>query len=142
MPCTFSPDSDAEDLKNLKLSDIVITFEDGSHRNPTGATFNPANEKNELLTLLMVGHFGFSEGKRISSVSIKGSTYNGPGLSYADMGHELVFAKWWAAADHLKLENGRTHCGATYTDTTHLIQVVFNGGMSVTFNDNKKLPFA
>ena len=151
MPCTFSPDSDVEELQTLKLTDIVITMADGSTRSPTGATWNPAFERNELLTLLMLGHFGFSEGKAMKSVSIKGSTYAGAGLSYTNMGHELAFAKWWTVEDHARLEKtgnpqqdrrlDPTDCADAFPATTHLIQVVFNGGMRVTFNDHKKLPF-
>jgi len=151
MPCTFSPDSDAEELQNLKLTDILITMADGSTRSPTGATWNPASERNEMLTLLMLGHFGFGEGKAMKSITIKGSTYDGAGLSYTNMGHELAFAKWWTVEDHARLEKtgswlqdrllDPTDCADAFPDTTHLIQVVFNGGMRVTFNDRKKFPF-
>mmetsp|Transcript_102351 Transcript_102351/g.265107 ORF Transcript_102351/g.265107 Transcript_102351/m.265107 type:complete len:414 (-) Transcript_102351:176-1417(-) len=151
MPCTFSPDSQDEDLATLQLSEIEIKMSDGTSRNPTGATWAPSNERNEMRTLLLVGHFGFSENLKIVSVSVRGSSYSGGGLSYTNMGHELAYAKWWDVDSHAKLEGdgnwltdrmrGPTNCAHTFPDTTHLIQVVFNGGVTVTFNGNTKLAY-
>jgi len=154
MPCTFSPDDDWEELKNLKLTDIVITMADGSTRNPEGASYMPAIERNELITLLMLGNFGFSENQTMTSVSIKGSTYAGPGLSFTSQGDDMALARWFDVQAHYDLEGsgtwsawiidlfrGRNDCRARFGDTTHVIQLVFYGGMTVFFEGYKGLPF-
>lgn len=152
MPCTFTPDSPWEELDQLKLDDIVIEFTDGTTTKPTAASWNPATESNELKTLLTLGHYGFSKGnKTMKSVSVKGSSYTGQGIGYKDVGMELAYARWWEVEEHKELEGsgdyftdlnrGPTHCGHEFSETTHLIQVVLNGGQSVTFEGNKELSF-
>jgi len=154
MPCTFSPDDDREELLNLKLADIVITMADGTTRSPSGGSYMPAIERNEQITLLLIGDFGWRDNLTMSSVSIKGSTYSGPGLSFANQGNDMAMARWFDVQTHADLEGsgtwsawiidlarGRNDCRARFGDTTHVVQIVTYGGMTVTFNGHEGLPF-
>lgn len=154
MPCTFSPEDDREVLQNLKLTDIVITMADGTTRNPSGGSYMPAIERNEQVTLLMIGDFGRRDNLSMSSVSIKGSTYSGPGLSFTEQGDDMAMARWFDVQTHFDLEGsgtwsgwivdlarGRNDCRARFGATTHVIQIVAYGGMSVTFDGHEDLAF-
>lgn len=150
MPCTFSPGSDWAELEALKLEDISIMLENGQPAPVHGAMWMPAIERNEQRTLLTFGYYGFKDGTTPANVTIKGSTYSGPGLQYSNQGEEIVWARWYTAADHKALEGGATwrdwftassSCQSRFKDVTHVVQVVFNGGMTITFSGNTILPF-
>ncbi|CAK9090316.1 unnamed protein product, partial [Durusdinium trenchii] len=99
MPCTFNPADDVpakeqitslEDIQDLwggGGSSTGVTFPNGSRAVVTGATWLPAVEGNEWMTLLLLGNFGFKEGVNPASVVIANSNaYTGQGLQYADTG--------------------------------------------------------
>ncbi len=103
MPCTFSP-GDRDDLSNIKLENINVTLDDGSMGVVSFASYVPAIEANERLTLLLLGDFGYRHGKDPVKVMIEGASYEGYGLKYKDTGESLMFATFWNATAHKDLE--------------------------------------
>ena len=91
MPCTFAPTDDVLSHKKqiASLNDIQVNFSNGSTAVVTGATWLPAVESNEYMSILLLGYFGFREGTHPASVVIGGSNaYTGQGLQYANTGLE------------------------------------------------------
>ncbi|CAK9083915.1 unnamed protein product [Durusdinium trenchii] len=163
MPCTFNPADDVPAKEQItSLEDIQVTFPNGSRAVVTGATWLPAVEGNEWMTLLLLGNFGFKEGVNPASVVIANSNaYTGQGLQYADTGLDLVYAELhditsFDAADGqptlppLLMQNPQVQasmallandtCSVHYPSTTHVVQVVMNGGVTVTWRNNSDLP--
>ena len=162
MPCVFKPESySAGEIADIKLSEIKVILNDGSETAAPlyGATLFPAIEASESNTLLLLGDFGFPNiASSVKSVQIKEAVYVGEGLNYVDQGIYMNYATWYTEEDFMKLDGpsadilanvplilrnqltqqalaGHT-CRSIFGEgsTSHVIQVVGSGGMSVTYN--------
>mmetsp|Transcript_37589 Transcript_37589/g.118518 ORF Transcript_37589/g.118518 Transcript_37589/m.118518 type:complete len:419 (-) Transcript_37589:980-2236(-) len=168
MPCVFKPDSySAGEIADIRLSEIKIILNDGNNNTVAplyGATLFPAIEVSESNTLLLLGDFGFPKFSSVKSVQIKEAVYVGEGLNYVDQGIYMNYATWYTEADFMKLDgpspdilanvpvilrNQLTQqtaptCRSVFGEgsTSHVIQVVGSGGMSITYDGSREMPHA
>ena len=168
MPCVFKPDSySAGEIADIRLSEIKVILNDGSNTVAPlyGATLFPAIEASESNTLLLLGDFGFPKFSSVKSVQIKEAVYVGEGLNYIDQGIYMNYATWYTEENFMKLDgpspdilanipleivrNQLTQqaaptCRSVFGEgsTSHVIQVVGSGGMSVTYDGSREMPYA
>lgn len=168
MPCVFKPDSySAGEIADIRLSEIEVVLNDGNNTVAPlyGATLFPAIEASESNTLLLLGDFGFPKYSSVKSVQIKEAVYAGEGLNYIDQGIYMNYATWDTEENFVKLDgpspdilanipvilgNQLTQQAAQLTcrsvfgegSTSHVIQVVGSGGMSITYDGSREMPYA
>eukprot|EP00747_Dinoflagellata_sp_TGD_P201349 gnl/TRDRNA2_/TRDRNA2_74816_c0_seq1.p1 gnl/TRDRNA2_/TRDRNA2_74816_c0~~gnl/TRDRNA2_/TRDRNA2_74816_c0_seq1.p1 ORF type:complete len:415 (+),score=52.35 gnl/TRDRNA2_/TRDRNA2_74816_c0_seq1:41-1246(+) len=137
MPCVFDGVVLAGDLQN---KDFVVQLSNGTSVNPTGFTNLPAVEHNELTTVLLLGYFGRRDGLDPVRVSALGSEYTGEGLAYQSTGPQMLYARLLCAEEHFASDGTGNvmmdqrlllpnHCGLEHPGTTHVIQLVWSGGL-------------
>merc|ERR1719430_193654 len=155
MPVTFNfplvetPDKEA----------IQVELSDGTKTSPVCVMMGPANEANEMDTLLILGQFG--DGRRGSvwpvRVSVVGEVLlSGPdgeldaqGISYSspeDMRYDvssvrMIYARMWDVEDFqegnryplwpLPSSTYPNSCESLYPSTTHVIRAAFSGGITM-----------
>ena len=167
MPCVFKPDSYSEgEIADIRLSEIEVVLNDGNNAVAPlyGATLFPAIELSESNTLLLLGDFGFPKFSSVKSVQIKEAVYVGEGLNYTDQGIYMNYATWYAEEDFMKLnglspdisanvpvilQNQMTQraaptCRSVFGEgsTSHVIQIVGSGGMTITYDGSREMPYA
>lgn len=139
MPCVFHPHFKWDDIKDLLLTDFRVELTDKSLGEVSGATLAPALELNEQQTMLLIGNFGARRGVYPERVTIGGSSYSGADLEYKNNGQLIMWAKWYTEREHFALDSFDA-CSERFNNITHVIQVAFNGGVTVTYDNNKELP--
>ena len=137
---------------------VQLQLSDGALVHPVCVMLGPANEDNELDTLLLLGHFGDGLNDTLRPVSIsivedvtlvgpEGPT-NARGLSYSsqeDFNYltstvRLTSAKLWDATTNpedfrpptwpLPSSTYPNHCGSLYPATSHVLRATFSGGVT------------
>jgi len=154
MPVVFNfPLKDSPDRKSFE-----VTLSDGSKVTPDCVTLNPANEDNEMDTLLILGQFGDGPKNTIRPVQFavveslilvapdgeieaKGVTFENEGdMNYVDSSVRLAYSRMWSVNDYSE----GTHypnwplpssvypntCEQLYPSTTHIIRMAFSGGIT------------
>jgi len=138
---------------------IEVSLSDGSTVTPDCVMLSPANEDNELDTLLIIGQFGdgAKDTVRPTQVSVVGSILlvvpdgevDAKGVTFANEGDmnyvrssvRLSYARMWDVSD---FEEG-THyplwplpsgtypntCKVLYPSTSHVIRMAFSGGITL-----------
>ena len=137
---------------------LEVELSDGSVVSPVCVMLGPANEANELDTLLLLGHFGDGRADTlrparvsvVSDFSLRGPA--GPlsalGVSYTNQEDflyptstvRLTSAKLWdvevnpedfpAPTWPLPSSVYPNHCGALYPTTSHVLRATFSGGVT------------
>ena len=137
---------------------LEVELSDGSVVSPVCVMLGPANERNELDTLLILGHFGDGRADTVrparvtvvSDFSLRGPA--GPlsalGLSYDNQDDfhyptstvRLTSAKLWSVETNpedfpapswpLPSSVYPNHCGALYPSTSHVVRATFSGGVT------------
>jgi len=149
MPVTFSGPVVPFGLSNKSF---VVTLSDGTHVTPRCVTLVPANEFNELETVLIMGTFGGPRsqgGTYPVSVTVTGGIYVAtagkpvrevpPGTTIAvtdyDSGPFLLGAAIapFTGRGEIAIANGQypNHCQVAFPSTTHVIQLLWSGGVTL-----------
>jgi len=137
--------------------DFSIELSDGTLVTPDCTLLRPANEQNEMDTVLLLGQFGDGQLDTVRPatvtvigdvqlvtddglVSAKGLTYNG-NMNYMTSFIRMVSAKLWDVEHFpedfiyplwpLPSQIYPNHCSSLYENTTHVIRVIFNGGVTI-----------
>lgn len=146
---------------NINGDNFIITLSDGTLTRPKCAILDPANEGNEQHTVALIGHFGGrDEGQWPTQIRVVGGLKlnnidtqkyikaAGLKLDFATGGTEwemglkqygygmsynsgLVMLKAWMYPFTEKGETAENHCRIDFPSTTHVIKILFNGGVSV-----------
>jgi len=156
MPVTFSR---AIDASTLDSGDFLVTLSDGSRIVPQCATLSPADEANEGRTVLLIGAFGdglngtinptkvevvgdlcFYDDEGAPSISSVGAgleILNDPMMSYLDASIIIIDAeiRMFSTNGEATLSSKGNvcypnHCGAIFSEVSHVIRVTTNGGFT------------
>ena len=135
-------------------SAIQLELSDGSVASPACVMLPPANEQNELDTLLLLGQFGDGEADTLRPVKISvvedftlvgpdgpvsalGLTYsNEEDFNYVTSTVRLTGAKLWDALDNpedFPPPRGSAYpndCSSLYPSTSHVMRATFSGGVT------------
>ena len=147
-------------LKELPEKEALeVTLSDGTTTTPDCLMLNPANEENEMDTLLLLGQFGDGAKNTVHPVQVsvvgsimlvapdgevdaKGVSYQNEGdMNYLDSSVRLSYARMWDVSQFsegthyptwpLPSSTYPNTCEALYPSTTHIIRMAFSGGITL-----------